>query len=53
MSPFNGRMEKIMNIDELMAPGKHPIRVAQFGTGNFLRAFADYMIDVANEKRLF
>ena len=53
MSPFNGRMEKIMNIDELMAPGKHPIRVAQFGTGNFLRAFADYMIDVANEKGCF
>lgn len=28
----------------------HPIRVVQFGEGNFLRAFADYMIDVANEK---
>lgn len=27
-----------------------PIKVLQFGEGNFLRAFADYMIDVANEK---
>lgn len=42
-----------MNIDEIMAPGTHPVRVAQFGTGNFLRAFADYMIDVANEKGIF
>jgi len=27
--------------------------VAQFGEGNFLRAFADYMIDVAGEKGVF
>lgn len=27
-----------------------PIKVLQFGEGNFLRAFADWMIDVANEK---
>ncbi len=32
---------------------KRPIRVAQFGEGNFLRAFADYMIDVANEQGVF
>ena len=30
-----------------------PITVLQFGEGNFLRAFADYMIDVCNEKKLF
>ncbi|MBQ8813066.1 MAG: tagaturonate reductase [Lachnospiraceae bacterium] len=30
-----------------------PIRVVQFGGGNFLRGFADYMIDIANEKGLF
>lgn len=29
---------------------QHPIRVMQFGEGNFLRAFVDYMIDIANEK---
>ncbi len=30
-----------------------PIRVLQFGEGNFLRGFVDYMIDIANEKGLF
>ncbi len=30
-----------------------PIRVVQFGEGNFLRAFPDYMIDIANEKGVF
>ena len=29
---------------------KRPVRILQFGEGNFLRAFIDYMIDVANEK---
>ena len=30
-----------------------PIKVMQFGEGNFLRAFVDYMIDVANEAGVF
>ena len=30
-----------------------PIKVVQFGEGNFLRAFVDYMIDLANEKGVF
>ncbi|WP_273447077.1 tagaturonate reductase [Neolewinella agarilytica] len=30
-----------------------PLRVLQFGGGNFLRAFADWMIDVLNEKTEF
>ena len=29
------------------------IKILQFGEGNFLRAFADYMVDVANEKECF
>lgn len=29
---------------------KRPVRVAQFGEGNFLRAFVDYMLDIANER---
>ncbi|MDO4483556.1 MAG: tagaturonate reductase [Clostridia bacterium] len=29
---------------------KRPVKVLQFGEGNFLRAFVDYMIDIANEK---
>ena len=32
---------------------KKPIVVAQFGEGNFLRAFVDQMIDMANEKSVF
>ena len=32
---------------------KRPIRVVQFGEGNFLRAFVDYMLDIANEKGVF
>ena len=32
---------------------ERPIRVVQFGEGNFLRAFADDMIDIANEKGVF
>lgn len=32
---------------------KRPIKVLQFGEGCFLRAFVDYMIDVANEKGAF
>ncbi|MBQ8400853.1 MAG: tagaturonate reductase, partial [Clostridia bacterium] len=30
-----------------------PLRVVQFGEGNFLRAFVDYMIDIMNEKTGF
>ncbi|MGB4661635.1 MAG: tagaturonate reductase [Mobilitalea sp.] len=29
------------------------IKVIQFGEGNFLRGFVDYMLDIANEKGLF
>ena len=32
---------------------ERPIKVLQFGEGNFLRAFVDYMIDIANEKGVF
>lgn len=30
-----------------------PVKVIQFGSGNFLRGFADYMIDIMNEKASF
>jgi tagaturonate reductase len=30
-----------------------PIKVVQFGEGNFLRAFADWMIDLLNERNSF
>ena len=30
-----------------------PVKVMQFGEGNFLRAFVDYIFDVTNEKTDF
>lgn len=32
---------------------ERPVKVLQFGEGNFLRGFVDYMIDIANEKGEF
>jgi len=32
---------------------ERPVKVLQYGEGNFLRGFVDYMIDVANEKGVF
>lgn len=40
-------------IHELYTVKKRPLKVLQFGEGNFLRAFVDYAIDVANEKGEF
>ncbi len=41
-------------INEIVPQRCHrPIKVVQFGEGNFLRAFPDYMIDMANQKGLF
>jgi len=34
-------------------PGNLPERVIQFGEGNFLRAFADWMIHLLNQQNLF
>lgn len=42
-----------MTISEKVCKQTRPIRVLQFGEGNFLRGFVDYMIDIANEKGLF
>ncbi len=40
-------------INEKYTRTDRPIRVLQFGEGNFLRGFVDWMIDIANEKKLF
>ena len=32
---------------------ERPVKVLQFGEGKFLRAFVDYMIDIANEQGKF
>lgn len=42
-----------MNIKDIALKTQYPIKVIQFGEGNFLRAFVDYMIDIANEKGVF
>lgn len=34
-------------------PVQRPIKVVQFGEGNFLRGFVDHMIDIANEQGKF
>ena len=34
-------------------PVQRPVKVVQFGEGNFLRGFVDYMIDIANEQGKF
>jgi len=43
---------KLINKD-MTSFKERPIKVVQFGEGNFLRGFVDYMIDVANEQGLF
>lgn len=47
--------ENQMNNAQMNRPEgkKRPVKVMQFGEGNFLRAFVDYMIDIANEKGVF
>ena len=40
-------------ITELTQKTNRPVRVVQFGEGNFLRAFVDYFIDILNEKTDF
>jgi tagaturonate reductase len=42
-----------MNINESVKIVKRPEKVLQFGEGNFLRAFVDWMIDILNEKTDF
>ena len=43
---------KTLNAQMEPAPAR-PVKVLQFGEGNFLRAFVDYMLDIANEKGVF
>ncbi len=40
-------------INELYCRKPRDIKMVQFGEGNFLRGFVDYMVDVANEKGVF
>ena len=37
-------------IMETVQKPQRPVKVLQFGEGNFLRAFVDWIIDILNEK---
>ncbi|WP_373523080.1 tagaturonate reductase [Aquiflexum sp.] len=43
---------KSLNRSNIKVPGR-PVKVLQFGEGNFLRGFVDWMIDIMNEKTDF
>lgn len=42
----------VLNVN-LVKKADRPIRVMQYGEGNFLRGFVDYMLDIANEGGFF
>src|SRR5690606_8965987 len=43
------KMLKPLNRQTAAASKTRPVKVLQFGEGNFLRAFADWIIDILNE----
>lgn len=47
------RSTQVKHIHETIEPVARPERILQFGEGNFLRAFVDWMVDIANEKTDF
>src|SRR5688572_3597298 len=46
-------MLRQLNRSTASSPVAHPVKVLQFGAGNFLRAFIDWSIDLMNEKAGF
>ena len=46
-------MSKKLNRKNAGVATTRPVKVLQFGEGNFLRAFVDWMIDILNEKSDF
>lgn len=46
-------MSKKLNRITASAPLRRPVKILQFGKGNFLRAFLDWMVDVMNETTNF
>lgn len=44
---------KPLNRNTCQTPEMHPVKVVQFGEGNFLRGFVDWIIDILNEKTSF
>lgn len=48
-----GRKMRTINEVTTKTYGAYPEKILQFGEGNFLRAFADWMIDLANQDGLY
>ena len=46
-------MLKNLNRKNASAEKPRPVKILQFGEGNFLRAFVDWMVDILNEKTDF
>ena len=46
-------MLKKLNRTTASSEQTRPVKILQFGEGNFLRAFVDWMIDILNEKTAF
>jgi len=46
-------MLKKLNRKTAFADQSRPVKILQFGEGNFLRAFVDWMVDILNEKTNF
>jgi len=44
---------KPLNRQTASIPQQRPVKVLQFGEGNFLRAFVDWIVDILNEKTDF
>lgn len=42
-------MPKKLNRTTAVKPRIYPVKILQFGKGNFLRGFADWMVDILNE----
>lgn len=58
MISFLGKEELVYNMKQLnrktaQLPANKPLKVLQFGGGNFLRAFVDWMIDELNQQAGF
>lgn len=43
----------LLKINEKFKKQKRPVKLLQFGEGNFLRGFVDYMLDIANDAGVF
>lgn len=46
-------MLKKLNQSTVGVPQRYPVKILQFGEGNFLRAFVDWMVDLLNENAGF